>query len=46
MAAADCELCRSECILLEGFLANFDMTTEEKAEIQSLLDRAQSKIAV
>jgi diadenosine tetraphosphate (Ap4A) HIT family hydrolase len=24
----------------------FDMTTEEKTEIQSLLDRAQSKIAV
>ena len=69
MAAADCELCRPECVLLEGSLAYvrhdnnslsrghvliiprrhvasyFDMSTEEKAEIQSLLDRAQSKIA-
>ena len=69
MAAADCELCRPECVLLEGSLAYvrydsnslsrghvlviprrhvasyFDMTTEEKTEIQSLLDRAQSSIA-
>ena len=69
MAAADCELCRPECVLLESSLAYvrhdnnslsrghvliiprrhvasfFDMTTEEKTEIQSLLDRAQSKIA-
>jgi diadenosine tetraphosphate (Ap4A) HIT family hydrolase len=69
MAAADCELCRPESVLLEGSLAYvrhdnnslsrghvlivprrhvasyFDMTAEEKAEIQSLLDRAQSRIA-
>jgi len=69
MAAADCELCRPECVLLESSIAYvrhdnnslsrghvliiprrhvasyFDMTTEEKTEIQSLLDRAQSKIA-
>jgi len=69
MVAADCELCRPECVLLEGSLAYvrydnnslsrghvliiprrhvasfFDMTPEEKTEIQSLLDRAQSKIA-
>lgn len=69
MTVADCELCRPECVLIEGSLAYvrhdsnslsrghvlviprrhvanfFDMTAGEKAEIQSLLDRAQSRIA-
>lgn len=70
MAAADCELCRPESVLLEGALAYvrydsnslsrghvlivprrhvasyFDLTSDEKTEIHSLLDRAQGRIAV